>query len=524
MKKIGNNPILTGFHPDPSAVRVGDTYYVANSTFEWFPGVRIYESKDLCSWKFIASPLDRVSQLDLRGVESSGGIWAPDLSYCDGTYYLIYTIVRNQGRIKDTHNYMVTSSSIEGPWSEPIYLNSSGFDPSLFHDKDGRKWLLNMIWDYRKEPGPEAFFGIVLQEYDIKKKSLVGKPIKIYDGTSLKYTEGPHLYRHGEYYYLMCAEGGTSYGHAVTMARSKFLMGPYETDPENPMLTSKDEDILQKAGHASLVDTPDGEWYLFHLCARPLPETKRCVLGRETAIQQVYWNEQGWLRLRGGGNRPAEQFQIEIPVGIEKEIKEEKTEKYYTFKNEDFLRDFQTLRIPFKKIGASLSARSGWIRLKGGDGITSRFAQALVARRQTDVSFFAMTKMEFKPESFQHSAGLIYRYNEENQYYLFVTFDEENQVPLLCAVSVYEGKYQIIYEKMIHSSPYILGIAVKETKGRFFYELEKKRIFFGDEFDVTNLSDDFTEGFTGAFVGICAQDLQDHKKSADFQWFLYQKM
>lgn len=157
------NPILRGFNPDPSILRVGDDYHIATSTFEWFPGVQIHHPRDLVNWRVLAQPLSRVSQLDMRGNGDSGGIWAPCLSYSDGLFYLIYTDVKTFSMIagfKDTHNYLVTAEKIEGPWSEPAFLNSSGFDPSLFHDDDGKKWFLNMVWDHRM--GKNQFGGILL--------------------------------------------------------------------------------------------------------------------------------------------------------------------------------------------------------------------------------------------------------------------------------------------------------------------------------------------------------------------------
>lgn len=218
MLKI-KNPILKGFNPDPSICKAEDNYYIATSTFEWFPGVQIHHSKDLVNWELIAHPLNRVSQLNILGTPDSGGIWAPCLSYSKGIFYLIYTIVNNNGHIKDTHNYLVTSSDICGEWSEPVYLNSSGFDPSLFHDDDGKKWLINMKWDNRI--GKNNFAGHLLQEYDEKNKCLTGPVINIFKGTDLGCSEGPHIYKHNDYYYLMAAEGGTSYEHAVTLTRSK---------------------------------------------------------------------------------------------------------------------------------------------------------------------------------------------------------------------------------------------------------------------------------------------------------------
>ena len=168
-----SNPILTGFNPDPSILRVGDDYYIATSTFEWFPGVQISHSRDLNNWEVVARPLNRYSQLDMRGNPNSGGVWAPCLSFHDGVFYLIYSNVRRWAScFKDVNNYLVTAESIEGPWSEPIFMNSSGFDPSLFHDEDGRKWFVNMIWDHRDQK--VNFGGILLQEYDHSQQKLVG--------------------------------------------------------------------------------------------------------------------------------------------------------------------------------------------------------------------------------------------------------------------------------------------------------------------------------------------------------------
>ena len=175
-----HNPILPGFNPDPSICRVGDDYYIATSTFEWYPGVQIHHSRDLVNWRLVRRPLDRASQLDLRGDPDSGGVWAPCLSCADGLFWLVYTDVKRfDGNFKDAHNYIVTAPAIEGPWSDPTYVNSSGFDPSLFHDDDGRKWFLNMVWNHRRprrEPQTSSLFGIRLQEWDAASGRLVGQP------------------------------------------------------------------------------------------------------------------------------------------------------------------------------------------------------------------------------------------------------------------------------------------------------------------------------------------------------------
>ena len=177
------NPILKGFNPDPSICRVGEDYYIATSTFEWFPGVQIHHSKDLKNWQLIKHPVERESQINMRGNSDSGGVWAPALSYSDGKFWLIYSNVKVvEGDVfKDVNNYLITCDTIDGEWSDPIYLNSSGFDPSLFHDEDGKKYLVNMVWDYRSYN--HRFYGISLQEYDHKKQKLIGDSKIIFKGT-----------------------------------------------------------------------------------------------------------------------------------------------------------------------------------------------------------------------------------------------------------------------------------------------------------------------------------------------------
>src|SRR6201999_3011849 len=265
------NPILRGFNPDPSILRVGDDYYIATSTFEWYPGVQIHHSRDLANWELVTRPLTRKSQLDMRGDPDSCGVWAPCLSH-DGTqFWLVYTDVkRKDGSFKDAHNYIVTAPSIEGPWSDPVYVNSSGFDPSLFHDDDGKKWFVNMLWDHR--PGQNRFAGIVAQEYSPREKKLVGERVNIFKDTPLGLTEAPHIYKRDGFYYLLTAEGGTAWNHAVTMARSKNILGPYDLHPDTYILSARNrpDAPLQRAGHADLVETQTGDTYMVYLCGRPL--------------------------------------------------------------------------------------------------------------------------------------------------------------------------------------------------------------------------------------------------------------
>lgn len=524
MKTI-RNPILPGFHPDPSIIRVGEDYYLATSTFEWFPGVLIYHSRDLAHWEFAAAPLNRISQLDLRGIPNSCGIFAPCLSWCEGTFYLIYTVVHTASSLQDTHNYLVTCPTIDGEWSEPVYLNSTGFDPSLFHDADGRKWLVNRDCDVRWFQSPRG--GILLREYDPVQKRLVGKERRIFRTSGIIGAEGPHLYRHGGWYYLMIAEGGTDCNHVVTVARSRTLEGPYEVDPHNPMLSSRDNpwNPLQKAGHASLVETQNGQWYLAHLVGRPLPSKGRCILGRETALQKVVWSEDGWLRLANGAFEPSVETQAPdlpehfpaLPV------------------RDDFDRDmlgypYQTMRVPLPDDVLSLTQRPGWLRLYGRDSLHSRYMQSLVARRQQAFRYTAQTKIDYTPSNYHQTAGLICLYDTDNFFYLYLTRDEEGvkRLSLLCS-ELGQIRYPIGGGIPVREGVIFLRACVDNDQLRFFFCYDEEAWEpVGPCLDHSILSDDYyiehgSYRFTGAFVGLCCQDCGDRSSYADFDYFEYRE-
>lgn len=536
MKTI-KNPILNGFNPDPSILRVGDDYYIATSTFEWFPGVQIHHSRDLKHWRLLTHPLGEASRLDMKGNPSSGGVWAPCLSYSDGLYYLVYTDVKSHiGPFKDTHNYLIYAADIMGPWSEPVYLNSSGFDPSLFHDEDGRKWLLNMVWDHRK--GRNHFGGILMQEYDECEKKLVGPIHNLFRGTPLGLTEGPHLYRRGDYYYLLTAEGGTRFDHAVTMARSKSITGPYEVDPANPILTSRNNpDLpLQRAGHADLVETAAGEWYMVHLCGRPLKASRMCNLGRETAIQKVEWTQEGWLRLAGGCFEP--KLETEAPAGlVEHPFPEDPHGTGLTHFDEETLHiHFNTLREPADETWLSLRERPGYLRLRGRESFSSSHGQSLVARRQQAFVAEAETVVEFEPDTYQQMAGLVYYYNARNWYYLRISRDE-SLGKCLGLLTSSQGEYDEPMEAEIPlegAGKVYLKLTLEEEKAQFYYAKEGGEwLPAGPVLDASVMSDEHVEtkrsgvlldqGFTGAFIGICVQDLSGRRRHADFDYFAYRE-
>ena len=535
------NPILPGFHPDPSIVRVGDDYYLANSTFEWFPGVPIHHSRDLVNWRLIGHALTRPSQLDLRGITDSGGVWAPSLSHHDGQFWLIYTNLRTSGMgrpFKDVKIFLTTAPDILEPWSEPVELNAVGFDPSLFHDDDGRKWLVNMLWDFRK--GRNRFAGIVVQEYDHATRRLIGPMTKILEKQEL--TEGPNLYRHDGWYYLMLAEGGTGWNHGISMARARNILGPYELDPQTSVLTSRDDAslTLQKAGHGELVQTQSGEWYLAHLAGRPLKTNAgndpsspdktasaaaraghRCVLGRETCLQRVEWRA-GWLRLAHGGHHPHNS--IPAPDNLAARPWPTLPERD-GFDSEKLGLPWSSLRVPVDESWLSLKERPGRLRLRGRDSLFSLFEQSLIARRLQDFHVTVETCLEFSPAHFMQGAGLICYYETRQFYYLRVTHDEARG-KILGIVLCDAGNYDELGG----------DVAVNDWPQVFLRaEINRERLQFsaspdgnawrdiGPVLDMSKLSDDYggTLRFTGAMVGLCAQDVGGNRAVADFDYFIY---
>lgn len=525
------NPILTGFHPDPCILRVENDYYIATSTFQWFGGVELYHSRDLVNWEQLPCPLRRTSQLDMMGNPNSGGVWAPCLSYSDGVFYLIYTNTKNfHGIFKDTHNYLVTTTDLYGEWSEPIYLNSSGFDPSLFHDDDGKKYLLNMRWDHRVEK--HDFAGILMQEYDPVSKKLVGEIKTIYRGTEIGATEAPHLYKKNGYYYLMVAEGGTMYNHGVRLARSRDIWGEYESDP-CPLLTTRNnpEKYMQRTGHASYIEAPDGQGYVAYLCARPIRDKRLVdwslgcsILGRETCLAPVKW-ENGWLRLENGKEVPPEEYystlnETKFPPKPQKDV----------FNGEKLPLHYKTLRIPFDKIG-TLTGNA--LRLYGKEAITSPNEQSMVARRLQDLHAEATTELLFDPTTFQEMAGLTVFYDTYNFFYLYMSRDEEsgeNALRIIVRDSLTFYNPIPEYRVLIGENKRVwLRAEVKRLTLKFYYSLNGKDFeLVGGELDCSNLCDEAYglighEGHTGTFIGICCQDLTGKNKYADFISFEYKE-
>ncbi|XVU27967.1 glycoside hydrolase family 43 protein [Actinoplanes sp. CA-054009] len=511
------NPVLPGFHPDPSILRVGADYYLATSTFEWYPGVLLHHSRDLVHWRPLGGAL--TARLDMTGDPDSGGVWAPCLSYADGLFHLVYTDVKSYaGGFWDTPNYLVTAPAIDGPWSRPVPLHARGFDPSLFHDDDGRSWLLSNRTDWR--PGRPWANGIIIQEYDRTARTLKGQPIELYAGTAAGMTEGPHLYRRDGWYYLVTAEGGTDLFHQVTVARSRELLGPYETDPATPLLTSvhRPDLPLQKAGHGSLVETPAGEWFLAHLTSRPLGTRGRSILGRETAIQRVTWTGDGWPRIDGGVPHEV----VAGPDLPDCPWPEESSD----FTGPALGPQWSTLRRPADPAWVSTTERPGHLRIRGGRSAGALSGESLVARRVQHKRATFEATVEFRPETFQQMAGITAYYNSRNWYFLRVGWDEELGT-IVDVLSCERGRLRMHGPVVpVPSSPVPL---------RFELDGGVLRASCGETewgpFDATILSDEHAQesdggvpriwGFTGAFFGLWVQDFTGEGRAADFSAATY---
>ncbi len=508
------NPILTGFNPDPSMIFVDGYYYIATSTFEYYPGVQIHKSSDMLNWQVVARPVD-MSNVNMVGNMRGAGIWAPCLSYSDGVFYLIYTDVKSycDGPFKDCNNYLITATDIEGQWSKPSYLCSVGFDASLFHDTDGKKYYVSANWNHLKEPDRNKFDGIFMQEFDPATNSLVGERQIIFYGTDRALIEAPHIYKVGEYYYIFVAEGGTHVEHAETVGRSKNIAGPYELHPDKYLITALDTDCtLQKAGHASMCCNDKGQWYLAHLCGR-MVVNGNCTLGRETAIQNLEWKDNRPYVV--GGNKPRDYFEVDG--------KFTKQAKPTSIKFDD-----KSMRLEWQSLRSSIddkvvSRTDNEIVLRGTGSPTNKFEQSLLAIRQDAFQFTAQVDVDFNPTKLHHFGGMVYRYAEDLQYLALVTYDNDNNCR---AITTYTfDQWQFSHTECIPvEGPVTIKLDVDYAQGQFSYSTNGVDfIKLGNQLDASKLSDDYGNnlGFTGAFVGFMVSDLQEHKQTCKFSNFVY---
>lgn len=538
------NPIIPGFNPDPCICRKNDDYYIAVSSFEWFPGIPIYHSRDMKNWELYSHALQNAENPNLKKLPSAKGIWAPCLTYCeaDDLFYIVYGVMNSMNaRYFDVDNFLITAKDLRGPWSEPVYLHSTGFDASMFHDDDGKKYIVALEWETRTEYEKPGAINII--EYDPLSQKVIGMPKRFWrGGTDRGCIEAPHLTKHGNYYYIMCAEGGTGYYHSVTMGRSQNVWGPYEADPENPILTScpenhneradwdhlkphyyNPESKLQKSGHASYIDLPNGETWLVHLVSRPFVPELRCTLGRETAIQRMKWTEDGWLRLEAGGNLAREYVQesmlSEVPMPALPEFDD--------FDSENLNIGYYAPRIDPADF-VDLKSRPGWARLRGQESGCSLNKVSILARKLTSVKASATTKVDFTPLSYQHTAGLILYYDNMNFIYLYKYYSETLKHEAIAVMQLDNGVKTEFHNTRtyVETGKYIwMRIEINGRRSQFSWSLDGKEYsVIGPAFDTTKFSDEYSEfgEFTGTFVGITCGDRMMHSHTADFDFFSYQ--
>ncbi|MCK9478723.1 MAG: glycoside hydrolase family 43 protein [Firmicutes bacterium] len=489
MLKSFKNPIMSGFFPDPSIVRVEKDYYMVNSTFQYFPSIIISHSKDLVNWEHIGHVITKSEWLDLSRVNDSCGVWAADISYWQGVYYIFYSVITGEKGNTKSENYIVKSKTPEGPYSKPIKIWDGGFDPSHFIDDDGTHYMLI-------NKGAKI---IRLNSECTKAES---KPVTLWEGSTGLSPEGPHLFKKDGYYYIVLAEGGTGWRHRITSARSKNLYGPYEESPHNPVLMQKDPDApIQKTGHGKLFSAYDGSWWVVYLCSRPNSD-RFCALGRETCLSPVSWTEDGWFIINEGKG-PSEKH-----IAPDTGAQTRKQDYSDDFSADRLGAQWQFVRNPNNDMW-SLTERKGFLRIKTAAADTnSRDAQNIILQRETQHRYTAVLKMEFKPEQNNEQAGLICYYGTKNYIKLCLIYEDGAKISLIENRAGDISRVALTGE--IKSNVIYLRVETKGKLRRFSHSLDGVAWDMVGEIEDCNflsdegIKDDFN--FTGTMVGMYANN------------------
>ena len=509
------NPVVQGFYPDPSITRVGKDYYLVNSTFAWFPGLPIHHSTDLVNWTQIGNAIDRPGMLDFKRLGLSRAVFAPAITYHDGLFYILNTCVDCQG------NFLITAKDPKGPWSDPVWLPEvGGIDASLFFDDDGRGWIVNND----EPPGPPEYRGhraIWIQEYDPKTQKTIGPRSVLLDkgvdpSTKPIWPEGPHILKKDGWYYLVAAEGGTAEGHSQVVLRSKAVTGPYVPYEKNPILTQrglpKDRPLpITSAGHADIVDTPDGQWWATFLAVRPYGDDLYNT-GRETFLLPVEWKD-GWpVILENGKTIPYVADAPKLPAtpapptsGPFKAAE--------SFSGPELPKSWMTMRIP----------TSRWWSVKGGtlniearkDKIGGHEQPSIWARRQQHMNATVSTTVRFTPEADGDKAGLVALQNDD--FYWFVGLVRDGGKTLV-RVEKRAGKDDpvdgvVVAERAVSlksGQPLNLKIDVKAGALDFAYGTAPgKWEVIKAGADGTSLSTKIAGGFVGTMLGVYAHGAEN---------------
>ena len=491
------NPILSGFHPDPSICRVGKDFYLVTSSFEYFPGIPIFHSRDLVHWEQIGHCLTRNSQVHLvTGAPNCLNIYAPTIRYHEGTFYVVVTNVTG-----DNHgNFIVTATDPAGEWSEPIPLPFAGIDPSLFFDDDGKVYYL----------GTDG--GIYLSQLDIATGEAIGETHALWQGTANN-PEGPHLYKINGMYYLLLAQGGTELCHMAVLARSKSILGPYEPCPHNPILTNIGKNLpIKAAGPADLVDDADGNWWAVCLGIRPV-NGKYQHLGRETFLAPVTWDADGWPKVGKDGVVQETYLFPNLPshVWMEQPVRDD-------FDQETLGLDWTFIRNPAHSFW-SLTEKPGSLRLKGtAINFTTNDSPSFIGRRQAAFNLTASAKVNFIPKVENEEAGLVVRADDKNHYDLLIT-ERNGQRVAMIRKTLKDKVVDTTCKELPATGEVILSITATETTYTFEIKAAHVSAILGTA-STRDVSNEVVGGFTGVFIGMYASgNGQANTNPADFDWF-----
>lgn len=519
------NPILSGFYPDPSVTKVGEDYYLVNSTFAYFPGIPVFHSKDLKNWKQIGNVIDRPSQMNFLGAGTSRGLFAPAISYHRGIFYLTCTDVDKKG------NFVVTAKNPAGPWSDPVYLPEvKGIDPSLFFDQD----KAYIVYNSDAPDGKSLYSGhrtIRSFEFDPLALGVIGSEYILVNGGAdfnkkPVWIEGPHIFKRDNFYYLSAAEGGTGVNHSQVIFRGNSPTGPFIPYQHNPILTQRDLDPMRKdpigsTGHADLVEGPDGKTYALFLGVRPY-QGDHYNTGRETFIAPVSW-QQGWPII----NPDFKAVQYSYSAGF----------KEYKQKNARPQSGNFHYRILFSgKLDQGLlflrTRDTSWYSLTKRDGLKLNLRPetvmgngnpSFIGKRQQHLSCSAVTKMDFSPSMENEKAGLIIFQSEYNFYYMCKSISKGVAVIQLYQGNPKEKKMDLVVESPVLGKDILLKITANRGVYDFYFADQKKQwTLLRAGLDAKFLSTQTAGGFIGSLFGLYATSSGfSSNNTARFSWLDY---
>ncbi len=496
-----NNPVKRGFFPDPSVVRVGEDYYMVNSSFQYFPAIPISHSRDLVHWETIAHAITDSDFLDLSETLDSRGIWAPDISYFNNKFYIFATLRHNysDASVHPMRTQLVmTADRPEGPYSRPVALPVDNIDPSHFID-DGRHYMIIAP-------------GITVVPLNDDCTEVTGSPVQVWGGTGERCPEGPHILKHNGWYYAILAEGGTGYGHGINIGRSRSLFGEYEPCPYNPVMRQTDpEALIQRSGHGKLVETQNGEWYCLYLCGRR-NGGNYTTIGRETALDPVTWTEDGWFLINEGRGPSEKQVFPNLPITAFEENNYEDLSKPLSL-------NWEWVRNPEKNMFRT--APNGLVFKTTPGRLGDISAKNTLVRRECELKYTAVTKLAFDPDDERQRAGLVCYYSTVSYACLYKTVNK-----LTVAIARNKGE-ETIKEIPVEGGEIYLKVEVDGLTRKWYYSFDNVNftlvctlencVYLCDE----GVPDD-PKRHTGTLVGIFANH-GDCGKSAEarFEFFDY---